>query len=230
MKLKNGQRRWDHAFASGAAVTEPGKGGFLSNLLFSMIEWWFSEYYSRKIWTAFRENAVLGKDVRIGNNARIINRNRRDAVVIGNNAVCRGIIRIEKHGELLIGDEVYIGDNVIISAAEKITIGEGTLLAHGVQLFDNTTHPTHWEERRRHFSMLLGIAPKGELTIPKAQIIIGKNCWIGMNSMILKGVSIGDRSIVGAGCVVTNDVPSDTLIGGAGQRELKKLVSEDASI
>lgn len=52
-------------------------------------------------------------------------------------------------------------------------------------------------------------------------VIIGKNCWIGLNSIILKGVSIGDNSVIGAGSVVVKDIPSNCLAVGSPAKVIK---------
>lgn len=218
---------WDHAFASGAALEQPKHPNPIADWVFTLLEQEYSKYCVRKLWRAWQANSILASGVRLGGNARLINRNQREAVRLGQDVVCRGIIRAEKTGEVLVGDRVYIGDDVIISAAERVILGEGTLLAHGVQIFDNTSHPIAWHEREQHYKMLLGQVPKQEVNIPSAAIEIGKYCWIGTSSIILKGVTIGDRSVVGAGCVVTSDVPPDTLVAGAGQRTLRTLADSE---
>lgn len=92
--------------------------------------------------------------------------------------------------------ELFIGSNsklngIVIHCNEKIAIGENCLLAPGVVLCDNDSHrvSVNYEER---------------VKLPaSAPIILEDNVWIGMNSIILKGVTIGKNSIVAAGSVVT---------------------------
>ena len=55
------------------------------------------------------------------------------------------------------------------------------------------------------------------------RVIIGKNVWIGMNSLILKNVTIGDNSIIGAGSVVVKDVPKNTIAAGNPAKVIKDL-------
>jgi acetyltransferase-like isoleucine patch superfamily enzyme len=153
----------------------------------------------------------------------MINKNRQDAVRIGANTICKGIIRIEAVGRLDVGDEVYIGDNTLISAAQSIRIGSGTLIAHGVQIFDNTSHPLYWKERQSHFRKMLGYPDSTPYEISSNPVVIGEHCWLGFGCVVLKGVSIGDRSIIGAGTVVTKDIPPDTLVVGGGIRQIHLL-------
>ena len=70
---------------------------------------------------------------------------------LGDRVVCRGLLRRESFGDgqLVVGDDVYIGDDCIVSCAEHIEIGAGTLLGHGVQIFDNNSHPVDPAHERR---------------------------------------------------------------------------------
>ena len=56
-----------------------------------------------------------------------------------------------------------------------------------------------------------------------APIVLGKNVWVGSNSTILSGVTIGDNSVVAAGAVVTKDVPENTVVGGVPARFIKRI-------
>lgn len=209
---------WDHAFASGAAYKQPRLCNCTPlDFFFKLAEKLYGQYCIRSLWRSWKQNCLSGDDVRLGGNCRLVNKNRRDSVNVGSRVVCKGILRVEPTGRLTIGDEVYIGDNSVISAAEHINIGNGTLIAHGVNVFDNTSHPINWQERRSHFKRILGYPSDHPYKIDHAQIVIGENCWLAMGSTVIKGVTIGDRSIIGAGCVVTKDVPSDTLVVGDGK-------------
>lgn len=210
---------WDHAFSSGKVYKEPSGGvGLLFEPLLRLCELWYGNYMIRRLWRCWKRSSVCAKGVRLGGNARLINKNVRDAVCIGESTVCRGILRVEALGSLTIGKEVYIGDASIISASVSVVIGDGTLIAHNVHIFDNTSHPLAWNLRRDHFKRLLGQKIPSSAQIPGASVRIGENCWLGMGCIILKGVTIGDRSVIGAGCVVSQDVPPDTLVVGPKMR------------
>lgn len=206
---------WDHAFASGATSRETTLGWApLVDPLFGVVERWYGNYCIRRNWRLWKTASVCGPGVRLGANTRLVNKNAREAVRVGANTVCKGIFRVERDGKLSIGDEVYVGDGTIISSANSVEIGSGTLIAHGVQIFDNTSHPLSWQERQSHFRSILGQKLDQNISIPSAPVRIGEHCWLGFGSIVLKGVTIGDRSIVGAGCVVTKSVPPDTLVVG----------------
>ena len=92
----------------------------------------------------------------------------------------------------------------IIEACSKITIGEYTIIGPGTVIYDAKEHEYDsvfgWRERS---------ARSGR------PITIGKRCYIGMNCIILKGVTIGDDCVIGTGSIVKNDVPSGHIIQSA---------------
>ena len=99
--------------------------------------------------------------------------------------------------EIILGP--YVGaSGCAICAAASIRIGEGTFIGADAMIFDNDFHAPEGEFRW---------SPSAAPGNPKP-IVIGRGVFIGARAMILKGVTIGDRAIIGAGAVVTNDVPA----------------------
>lgn len=114
--------------------------------------------------------------------------------------------------------KIEIGNNVGISGAtiyarKGITIGDNTLIGGNVKILDNDFHPLEIEARNNDIKE----------KIRSKEIMIGKNCFVGANSLILKGVEIGDGSIVGAGSVVTGKFPKNVIIAGNPAKIIKKL-------
>ncbi len=114
------------------------------------------------------------------------------------------------------GAKIEIGDNVGISGAtiyarNSISIGDNTLIGGNVKILDNDFHPTELEAR---------LADDKE-KIKSKPIKIGKNCFIGCNSIILKGTVLGDNCIVGAGAVVSGTFEDDLVIGGNPAKVIK---------
>lgn len=173
----------------------------------------------------FHEQAILGANCRIGSRAWCVNRGARDNIQLGNYVVCRGLLRCENFspGKIVIGDYVYIGDDCLLSCAERIEIGTLTLLAHGVQIFDNDSHPIDPYLREQDFLTILGQHKGPRNKIASKPVKIGERAWIGLYAIITKGVQIGDGSIVAAGSVVTSDVPPLTLVAGNPARVVKEL-------
>ena len=116
--------------------------------------------------------------------------------------------------ELVVGDRVFIGNGCSFGLARRITIGNDCLIAGGVGIQDNDGHPLDPERRLRREPVDPGkVMP----------VVIEDNVWIGSGSTILKGVTIGKNSIVGAHSVVTKNVPQNTVVVGNPAEVLKKL-------
>jgi acetyltransferase-like isoleucine patch superfamily enzyme len=113
-----------------------------------------------------------------------------------------------------IGDDTFIGHGCSFHAAESIRIGRHCLLAAGVRVHDFDGHPLDAVARRaKQPTPPEGVRP----------VRIGDDVWIGAGAMILKGVTIGARSVVGAGAVVSKDVPPDVVVAGNPARVVKHL-------
>ena len=116
------------------------------------------------------------------------------------------------HG-IHIGEHVYINAGCTFLDGADITIGAHTLIGPNVQIY-TPHHPLNYMERRK---------PE-EYSYP---VTIGEDCWIGGGTVICPGVTIGDRSIVGAGSVVTKDIPADTLAAGNPARVIRQLTPDE---
>ena len=137
----------------------------------------------------------------------------------------RGSLEIQrKNGKIEIGSKCYVGDHTRIWAADSVKIGNNVLIAHNVNIFDNDTHPTNYIERRDDAENIIFHGRRMDYpSLCSKPIKIEDDVWIGCNSIILKGVTIGYCSIVAAGSVVTNDVPPNTMVAGNPARVIKKL-------
>jgi maltose O-acetyltransferase len=105
------------------------------------------------------------------------------------------------HGNgIRLGEHVFINANCTFLDGAFITIGAHTLIGPNVQIY-TPHHPLNYQERREG----------KEYSYP---VSIGSDCWIGGGSIILPGITIGDRTVIGAGSVVTKDIPSDCVAVG----------------
>ncbi len=111
-------------------------------------------------------------------------------------------------GRITIGDYALITPGVRISASDSIEIGDNCMFASGAYITDSDWH---------------GIYDRIERNAEPAPIRIGNNVWIGDRATVLKGVTIGDNSIVGAGAVVARDVPANVVVAGNPARIVKEL-------
>jgi len=103
---------------------------------------------------------------------------------------------------LVLGDRVGLSSCTIV-AGNSIEIGEDTILGAGSMILDNDFHILGHE-----FSWLT------EYSENSKPVKIGRGCFIGSRSIILKGVTMGDRVVIGAGSVVTKDVPAFSIAAG----------------
>ena len=209
----------DHAFANGPVFARPADGA-AAQALFDRPE---DGERLMQVFEAFDRGAELGEGVRLGLGARLLTPDAERRAKIGANAVVRGIIRCEGEGRCEIGAETYVGDHVIISVLTSVQIGEGTLLAHGAQVFDNDTHPIDAAERRAHFRSILKLGPRRAFPVGAQPVRIGRDCWLGLGAAVMKGVTVGDEAILAAGALATTNVRSRTIVAGNPAREVRAL-------
>ncbi len=111
------------------------------------------------------------------------------------------------------GKNITIGRNVFVNACchfqdhGGVTLGDDCLVGHNV-VFATLNH---------------GIAPEERKSMLPAPIVVGRKVWIGSNSTILQGVTVGDNAIIAAGSVVTKDVPANTIVGGVPAKPIRQI-------
>ena len=154
----------------------------------------------------------------IGKNSHLLGRcfifNRQGKVHIGNGVeICDGVrlFASEIGNTIIIEDGVYINNDCIFYAANRITIKKNAIIGPGVRIFDNN----------HNFSdTSTAIKFQGLSSSP---VTIGEGAWIGTNAIILSGVTIGQNSVVGAGSVVTESIPDYTVAAGSPAKVLKRI-------
>jgi acetyltransferase-like isoleucine patch superfamily enzyme len=140
----------------------------------------------------------------------------RDAISIGANTVLGAELVTYGHGgNIKIGEWCFLGGGTRIWSAMRIQIGDRVLISHGVNIHDSNSHPLDARERHEHAKEILSRAhPRVMSNLLAAEIVIEDDVWIGFNATILKGVRIGNSSIVAAGSVVTKDVAPNSVVAG----------------
>lgn len=111
------------------------------------------------------------------------------------------------------GKNITVGKNVFINACCHFQDHGGVSLGDGCQIGHNVVFAT----------LNHGLAPEDRQTTYPAPITLGKNVWVGSNSTILQGVTIGDNAVIAAGAVVTKDVPENTIVEGVPARIIRKI-------
>jgi len=114
---------------------------------------------------------------------------------------------------IVTGDNVFFNFNCVVLDVMQVKIGSRTLFGPNVQVY-TATHPMESRERARGL----------EFGKP---VTIGEDVWIGGSAVICPGVTIGDRSVIGAGSVVTKDIPPDVFAAGNPCRVIRGQTRED---
>lgn len=162
---------------------------------------------------------------KIGKNLRLMSAlpyfSGKMEIIIGDNFTLHGLSNLEARTDvydwtpkLIIGDNVTIGHRNVISVGKLISIGNNVLIAPEVRMRDNDGHPLDPKKR----SANIPIEPQNI-----KPITIEDDVWIGVFSLITKGVTIGKGAVIGAGSVVTRDIPPYCVAAGNPARVIKKL-------
>ena len=142
----------------------------------------------------------------------------------GVNPLCRnlrGYLYTEPGAKLSIGNRVGMSSTAIW-CSQSITIGNDVSVGANCIIIDTDSHPIDWRLRSLHPKTPEETKRVAE-AIKSAPIVIEDNVWIGANCLVLKGVTIGARSVIGAGSVVTKSIPADCIAAGNPARVIKSL-------
>lgn len=196
----------------------------------------------RKIYNRYKFNKLLKRyknfykidSSTILNNGfsiRLNNPYHRLYLTINKDCIINGQFIFESEtGSIFIDEHSYIGNSSFICRS-KIEIGKNVTIAWGSTFYDHDSHSLDYIERRKDIDSELNdirtgnhfIHNKNWNVVNSKPIKICDDAWIGMNCIILKGVTIGEGAIVGAGSVVTKDVPAWTVVGGNPAKIIKTL-------
>jgi len=166
--------------------------------------------------------------VSVGNNFRALGRifiRGKGSITIGDNVTinsCREsnpiggdtvtIIYAKTNSIIKIGNGVGISNTTFV-AKENIEIGDDVLIGGDCKIYDHDFHSLNYEERMMH----------PDPGIKSAPVHIKKGAFVGAHSIILKGVTVGERSIIGAGSVVTKSIPDGEIWAGNPARFIRKI-------
>jgi len=172
-----------------------------------------------------RPTCQVEKHARLYLSARIYNAaGKRECIRVGAwSAVCGELLTFAHGGQITIGQWCFIGKDARIWSAESIVIGDRTLISHQVNIFDSQTHPLSASKRHEHFRHIMTRGHPRGISLHERPVRIASDVWIGAAAIILSGVTIGQGAIVGAGSVVTHDVPAWTVVAGNPARVIREL-------
>jgi acetyltransferase-like isoleucine patch superfamily enzyme len=120
-------------------------------------------------------------------------------------------------GDPVIGEGTWIGAFTVIDGSGGLSIGAGCDISCGAQIY------THSTARRC-------VSGRAYNTIDRAPVVIGDRVFIGANATVMMGVRIGDGAVIGAGAVVTSDVPPYTVVTGVPARPVARVTVDGAQV
>lgn len=176
-----------------------------------------------------RATCFLGDGARLYSKARIRNAlGKSECIRIGSHSVIQGELLLFAHGgDIEIGEWCYVGEGARIWSARQINIEDRVLISHNVNIFDNLTHPLSAAARHAQFRDISTSGHPTKIDLNEKEVNICADVMVGANSIILSGVSIGQGAIVGAGSVVTHDVPSNSIVAGNPARVIRELALDE---
>jgi galactoside O-acetyltransferase len=172
---------------------------------------------------------VLGDRFRVGRDThlsefRLTVREPADCnLIVGDSSNIECSITLERKGaSVTIGSRSHVGGGTVISAATLVEIGDDVMVAFDSLIMDHDSHSLDYEQRQHALRdwMSGSFAWEGVAIAP---VHLKNKCWIGAHAIILRGVTIGEGSVVAAGSVVTRSVPDWTLVGGNPARPIRAL-------
>ena len=135
--------------------------------------------------------------------------NNKADLIVGSNVICRNFeIFHVSSGKLILHDGVFVNNSCSFNCMERIEVGNGTMMGEGVRFYDHDHVYTAEKIEKWQWTT--------------APIRVGRDCWIGSNVTILKGVTIGDNTIIGAGCLIRNDIPANSVVYNDGNLVVKE--------
>lgn len=142
-------------------------------------------YHSKALLKKCFLKTIYGKKVSFGSK---VTWRRNFSLVIGPKAYIK------------IGNNSFFNHECTLDATTGIEIGEGTLFGENVKVYDHNHRFNDFDK------------PIKKQGYSSKKIVIGNHCWIGSNTVILKGVHIGDNCVLGAGCIISTDIPKNTIV------------------
>lgn len=131
----------------------------------------------------------------------------------GKNCTVMQPFRCDYGFNIEVGDNFFANYNFTVLDVAKVKIGDNVFIAPNVSIY-TAGHPVHYKARNSMYEY--GIA-----------VTIGSDCWIGGNAVICPGVTIGKGSVIGAGAVVTKDIPENVIAAGNPCRVIREITDRD---
>jgi acetyltransferase-like isoleucine patch superfamily enzyme len=163
-----------------------------------------------KCWGSISIRVHENSKVVIGENCKIVSNINRAGITIFSKFKITALF----NSQINIGDNISFNGTSISCRTTKIDIGDNTIIAPNVIIVDSDFHSLSPNQARENNLDYESDKP----------VFIGKNVWIGMNVIVLKGVSIGDNTVIAAGSIVTKSLPSNIIAAGNPAEKIRSLI------
>ena len=163
----------------------------------------------------YHEQTELGENSYFGKGFSIKIEFEKALLKVGNNVCFKEYcsVTIADNGKIEIGNNVFFNSGCSISSLDTIRIGDNSIFGQGVKIYDHN-HKYHDKEKI--------IIDQGYTT---GAVVIEENCWVGANVVILKGVKIGQHSVVGANCIINTNIEPYSLVVSDSRNQIVKNIS-----
>lgn len=198
------------SYLLGQNVLKEKMGGNTNNINISK----FSKLRKNKIKVSGNNNVLYVEEGTLIRNCNILIKGNNNKLHIGKNCVIENsqIILDNENGEIVIGKGTSVGKLLLVSLEPyKITIGENCMISYDTEIRNTDSHMIYDLETRKRINY--GKAVK-----------IGNNVWVGARVIILKGVEVGDNSIIATGSIVNKNIKLNTIAAGIPAKEVKNKI------
>jgi acetyltransferase-like isoleucine patch superfamily enzyme len=198
-----------------------GAIGMLSQLAFwalhAPVRLYNNLYYRR-----LKRFCVAGEGIEFLPQSAILNAYDPSALTIGKYCLAMGRILVKSpEAKIVIGDWCSFSPQSEIWAMERIEIGDRVTIGHGAQIFDNNAHSMSASDRfERYKELRLTGQHQEKEDVKTAPVRIGDDVFMGFHSAVMKGVTVGRGAVIGAGSIVTKDVPDYAIVVGNPARQV----------
>lgn len=159
-----------------------------------------------RLWGMPNIKLSSGSRISIGTKATLLSSSRSNPVGLSHGVIIR---TLHPKAAIKIGDKAGISGATIV-ARESITIGDRVLLGANCIIVDNDFHPLERSLRHRNSNQNIQSSP----------VVIKDDVWVGMNAIVLKGVTVGEGAIIAAGSLVSRDVRPMEIVGGVPAKKI----------
>jgi acetyltransferase-like isoleucine patch superfamily enzyme len=149
-------------------------------------------------------------------------------ISIGESCLIHGQLVLERsESRISIGSNSFVGGGTTLDCTLSITLDDDVLLSYGCIVSDCDNHSSKLSLRKDDLAAWMSNSRRNWNHSPMAPVRLCRGAWIGARSIILKGVTIGEGAVVGAGSVVTRDIPSYTVVAGNPARIIRELAADE---